>query len=60
MNHRKNFVNLWKQALGNFKLGIVSKSDFWETDGHNKVCRWIYHDLKIGILQGFLGHDIVE
>ena len=32
---------------------------FFETGGHNKVCRWIRHDMEIGILQVFSGHNTV-
>ena len=47
-------IGTWK-----FWLGKVSKSDFWQMYGHMKVCRWILHDLRTGILQEFSGYNIM-
>ena len=45
-------IGTWK-----FWLEKVSKSNFWQMYRHMKVYRWVLHDLRTDILQGFSGHN---
>ena len=51
------FDEFSKTGTRKFLLGNVSKSNFWQMYEHMKVCRWIRHDLRKGVLQEFLGYN---
>ena len=56
-NNWAHLANFRKQALGTLNWEMCPEMIFFETDGHNKVCRWIRHDMEIGIFQLFSGHN---
>ena len=55
-NYKTHLANFQKQALGNFNWEKC-QSNFWQIYKHMKVSRWIRRDLRIGILQDFLGNN---
>ena len=58
-NNWAHLANFRKQGLGTLNWEMCHKVIFGKRIGIQKVCGWICHDLKIGILQGFLGQNIV-